>query len=487
MSRKSEPEHPLKLPIDLDPVSNGEYLPIPKSETIRRVQEHAWERVAENAKRLGVSRRAFLRTSCGAATVLASMNTLLGCGGGGANTRRRGEPAGGNFAVPPEAELDEAAAREAVGGDDFIFDVQTHRVATDRDWYERNEVFRNLARSRGACGDGWIDCYTTDNYVKEVFLDSDTQMAVLSAVPGGDGELPLMAREAAETRETVQRMDGTGRVLIHGIIQPEVFPMEQVLEQMEQLHEQWDVDGWKVYTVWGPDGTGWWLDDEDTGIRLIEKARELGVKTIAAHKGLPQPGMQPRYTRPRDVGPVASAYSDVKFLIYHSGFETDKREGPYDPSAERGVDAFIRTLEEHDIGPDGNVYAEMGVLWRVLREKPEQAAHTMGKLMKHLGEDRILWGTDSIWFGSPQDQIQSFHAFEIDEQLQEQHGYPALTPERKAKIFGLNATAAYDVDVAAVRSAHTEFDRARALYRADPQPSFTSYGPRTRRELFSLK
>ena len=48
----------------------------------------------------------------------------------------------------------------------------------------------------------------------------------------------------------------------------------------------------------------------------------------------------------------------------------------------------------------------------------------LGKLLKYVGEERVLWGTDSIWFGTPQDQIQAMRTFQISEQLQEQHGYP---------------------------------------------------------------
>ena len=44
---------------------------------------------------------------------------------------------------------------------------------------------------------------------------------------------------------------------------------------------------------------------------------------------------------------------------------------------------------------------------------PEQAAHALGKLIKHCGEDNVLWGTDSIWYGSPQDQIVAFRTFQI--------------------------------------------------------------------------
>jgi hypothetical protein len=88
---------------------------------------------------------------------------------------------------------------------------------------------------------------------------------------------------------------------------------------------------------------------------------------------------------------------------------------------------------------------------------PTAAAHVLGKLLVHFGEDNILWGTDSIWYGSPQDQIESFRAFQISEELQEKHGYPALTDAVKRKIFGLNAAKLHGLDPAA---GACRFDRA---------------------------
>jgi hypothetical protein len=70
----------------------------------------------------------------------------------------------------------------------------------------------------------------------------------------------------------------------------------------------------------------------------------------------------------------------------------------------------------------------------------------LGKLLVYLGEDRILWGTDSIFYGTPQDQIQAMRAFQITRAFQDQHGYPALDGLRKRKIFGLNAAALYGVE-----------------------------------------
>jgi hypothetical protein len=121
-------------------------------------------------------------------------------------------------------------------------------------------------------------------------------------------------------------------------------------------------------------------------------------------------------------------------------------------------------------------------------KRPDEAAHVVGKLLKHVGEDRILWGTDAIWFGSPQDQIQAFRAFEITPEFQERHGYPALTPERKAKIFGLNAARVYGVSLDELRGLQRAdaVTRVREEYANAPRPSFQTYGPRTRRDMLRL-
>jgi hypothetical protein len=122
-------------------------------------------------------------------------------------------------------------------------------------------------------------------------------------------------------------------------------------------------------------------------------------------------------------------------------------EGPYTPeTAGQGVNRFITTLRDHGIGPAGNVYAEIGSTWWLTMRNPTAAAHVLGKLLAQLGPERVVWGTDSIWYGSPQDQIQAFRTFEIAPELQELHGYPALTPEVKRKIFGSNSAALYGVE-----------------------------------------
>ena len=108
---------------------------------------------------------------------------------------------------------------------------------------------------------------------------------------------------------------------------------------------------------------------------------------------------------------------------------------------------------------------------------PDQAAHVLGKLLVAVGPDNVVWGTDSIWYGSPQTQIEAFRAFEITEEYQEQFGYPALTPELKRKILGVNGA---DALRRAARHDRAASSRPRSSSR--PAPRFparpASYGPR---------
>ena len=106
----------------------------------------------------------------------------------------------------------------------------------------------------------------------------------------------------------------------------------------------------------------------------------------------------------------------------------------------------MKSLLDNGVQPNSNVYAELGSTWRGVMSDPTQAAHVLGKLLKYVGEDNVCWGTDCIWYGAPQPQIVAFRAFEIDPELAQEHGYPQLTAEVKAKVFGLNAAKLYGID-----------------------------------------
>jgi predicted TIM-barrel fold metal-dependent hydrolase len=251
---------------------------------------------------------------------------------------------------------------------------------------------------------------------------------------------------------------------------------------MQNLKEELSIAAWLSYPQFGD----WWFTD-DIGLAFVEKALALGTDIICTHKGLSLFGLDPAYASAKDIGPVARMYPAMRFVVYHSGYDTQIPEGPYNPSAPQGVDTLIKTMQDSGLGPASNVYAELGSTWRNLMTSPDEAAHVIGKLLKCFGEDRILWGSDSIWYGSPQDQIDAFRAFTIPQEFQDKYGYPELTPAIKTKIFGLNAAALYRIDPAATRCA-IQSD-ALALRKAEqdrPAPRFRQYGPQSRREFLAF-
>lgn len=475
MSSRTRPESPPALPVKIDSTTNGEYWPRPIGARLQGLLDEVLVRSGEAARRLAMSRRAYLGTTSAAAAVFLALNQL-GCRGGG-------------YAIPKSAPLDGDAARAALDGDELIFDVQTHHVTQTDDWWQVDgpNIGQFLKTTTQAdCGDDhWSKCFARDDYVREVFLNSDTDLAVISALWGAPSPAPI--EDMAETQERVDELVGKGRAFLHAGVYPNAGAFEAVRDEMADRSEQYPVKAWKLYPVWGPEGTGYFLDRE-LGQRTIAHGLEVGVKLFAVHKGLPLPGMDPKYTRPRDVGPAAREHPDATFLIYHSGYEDDRTEGPYDPKAERGVDALIRSVKEAELGREGNVYAELGSVWREVLKRPDEAAHVLGKLLVHFGEDRILWGTDGIWYGSPQDQIQAFRAFEISEEYQERFGYPALTPAIKAKIFGLNAARVYGVDLEGFerRRRTDEVGGAKEAWGGAPAPEPRTYGPKTRRQMLGL-
>ncbi len=454
----------MRLPLTFDPVSNGEYLPRPKSARDAKAERLAHRWVERGVRRTGVSRRDFLRTTCGTAACLAAIDAVSGTSA---------------YGLTAESLFDPAAADAVLAGGEFIFDIQTHHVMPGKGWEKKNPWMSTFLRFLP--GSGRYDRYA---YVKEIFLDSDTTCAVLSAVPAVPEGQPLPDREAAATRELVDSLGKSPRLSVHALVAPNV---EGWREGMERVAKEFKIAAWKVYTLWGPKGEGYWLDDEKLGIPMIEKARELGIKTVCTHKGIPLWGTKGGFHLPRDVGAVAKRFPDVRFVVYHSGYDPAIQENAYDPE-KKGVDALLRTLDDHEIAPDSNVYAELGSTWWNLIKKPEQAGHVLGKLLKRVGENNVLWGTDSIWYGSPQPQIAAFRAFQISTDHREKHGYPELTKAMKAKVLGLNAAAVYGVDPKVARPAieRDAVEKLKHSYAPRRDPSFAVYGPRTRREFFEL-
>ena len=80
--------------------------------------------------------------------------------------------------------------------------------------------------------------------------------------------------------------------------------------------------------------------------------------------------------------------------------------------------------------------------------------------MKFMGADRIVFGSDSVWYGSPQWQIEAFWRFQIPEEMRKKYGYPELT-EAKRKILGLNSAKLYGIRRAGHRVLQARAERLR--------------------------
>jgi predicted TIM-barrel fold metal-dependent hydrolase len=437
-----------RLPIKLDTTSNGEFVPVPLSPANRAANRLAHEFASAHSKKLGLSRRQFLISASGAASTLLAFNQAHGT-------------SNGFYQIEKESALDLHLARVQTGPakDELIFDVQGHFIDTPKGNPKGPDVF-----------------------IKDVFMDSDTDLMVLSFVPSTRENEPVTIEAADAVRRIVDKLEGTHRLLLHGRVQPN---QPGDLEGMDELAQKWGVSAWKTYTQYGPGGKGYFLSDE-VGTRFIERARKLGVKVICVHKGLPFGQRSYEHSQCGDIGVVAKRFPDVNFLIYHSGFVSTVKEGPY--GQKDGIDTLIRSLQENGVKPGSNVYAELGSTWRFLMRDPEQAAHALGKLIKHCGEDNVLWGTDSIWYGSPQDQIMAFRTFQISPSLRDRFGYSEITPAVRAKIFGRNGAKVYGLSAAELKK-YTQRDaiaHQRAAYLENPSPHFRTYGPKTRREFLAL-
>jgi hypothetical protein len=489
-SHRHDPEG-LRLPIKIDATTNGEFMPRPLSKREIQTIDLAQAEATDNARRRGLGRRSYMISSCGSATTLLAINTT-----NGATDRSVGF-----FNLPTQAAVDQEIADVVLGGDEFIFDVQNHAINPRGTWRQQpngDRMIALLSRSTNAgsqraheAGAGefdYLNLLDGEHYVKDVFLDSDTQMAVMSVLSTDHRNEPLPIEDAAGIRILVDRLGSGRRLLLHGKVLPNV---PEDLQQMEELKNTWDVAAWKVYTqLPGSGSRGFRLDDEDLMTPFIETSRRLGVDLVCAHKGLAFGAGEYAFSTCKDVGGGARLYPDMKFLIYHGGYDINVVEGPYSAdNASAGINALVKSLEDNGVQPNTNVYAELGATWRKLMTFPDQAAHAWGKLMKYVGEDNVLWGTDCIWYGSPQDQIQAFRAFQISEEAQAAYGYPALTPAVKEKIFGLNAAMVYRVDVPSTRTdiEGDQLSGEKLAYLAEPDPSFLTHGPKTAREFLDLR
>jgi uncharacterized protein len=439
-------------PVPTQIVSSDEYLPVPQTAKQREVEARLIDMSDRLAKHQGMSRRRFFQTAAGMAASFVAMNQVFG-----------------RYFAVSEAEAatpDMAEQLAAAQSGQFIIDGHTHFLRSDT-------RLMNFVKLRQAVGKwGWnksltdkeqtIDDLKFSNYVKEIYMDSDTKVALLSNSPSDvpqDWFIPQA--EVFKTRAEVNHKAGTRRMLAHFTFTPD-WP--GWLDQVDEGIEKYKPDSWKGYTV--GDNTHkesakhpWHADDEKLMYPFYEKIAKSGIKNVCIHKGLFAPAVAAKFPRlrpyadVRDIGKAAKDWPQLNFLVYHSAY---RWVGAKPAEAMAEFDKTGRSSWTSDLAeiPEkygvNNVYGDLGQLfaWTAVAE-PRLAAALMGILIKGLGKDRVVWGTDAVWTGAPQWQIEGLRRLEIPEEMQKKYGFAPLGPADgpiKTAVFGGNSARLYGLE-----------------------------------------
>src|SRR5229473_1685043 len=473
-------------PVPTQIVSNGEFNPLPQTAQQRRFEERVKEIADAIAPRLGLDRRQFLRTGCGMAAAFLAMNDVFGS----------------LFVIDRAEAAEPGAAAERINSlaGQFIFDDQVHFV---RDDYKGERILRlakyasehwnpDMLKDAGLT----LARYKFDNFVKEIYLDSDTKIGLLSGAPFDDPALWFLTNDQiARARKVVNGIAGSRRLLAHSLITPK---QPGWMEEVDRCIAEVKPDSWKGYTIGDPSAPPtnkypWRLDDEKLVYPFYEKAVKAGITTVCIHKGLlPKdyetaiPGGAWKYANVDDLPKAAKDWPQINFVIYHSALRAFL-EPPDSELAEFEKSGYIRWVSDLASIPEkagvSNVYADVGTSFAISAvSNPRFCAAMMGTLIKGLGHDHVFWGTDSVWYGSPQWQIEASRRLEIPEDMRKKNGFAPLGPADgtvKSAIFGYNAARFYKLDLRAeLPPMHEDgIARLKAAYIEDGRaPSNTAYG-----------
>jgi uncharacterized protein len=411
---------PYETPIPTQVVSSDEYFPRPQTEKQRELQARLLDLADGLARKQGLSRRRFFQTATGMAASYVAMNETFG-----------------NFFDATHAEAATPAMAEERADqlkDQFIMDMHTHFLRDDT-------RLKGFVAMRAAVGKaGWnkdlagkeqtIDDLKYDNYVKEVFLDSDSKIVLISSAPSDiEQDWFLTNEQMAAARDKVNARFGSRRLFAHAIFTPgQPGWLEKVDAALELKPESM-----KGYTI--GDNTHkelsrypWRMDDEKVAYLGYEKFVKAGIKNVCVHKGLFAPALDREFPNLRpfadasDVGQAAKDWPQLNFIIYHGAY----RHVGGDPKAAlaefESTGRISWTSDLADIPEQynvTNVYADVGQLFAMtLVAEPRVTAALMGDMIKKMGADRVCWGTDAVWTGSPQWQIEGLRRFEIPEDMQ---------------------------------------------------------------------
>jgi predicted TIM-barrel fold metal-dependent hydrolase len=441
---------PHHTPIPTQIVSSDEFYPDPQNERQREVETRLLAMGDDLGGRQGLDRRCFFQTAAGMAASFVAMNEVYG-------------PL---FEVSKAEAATPAVAQERADAlkDQFIMDMHTHFLRDDT----RIMTFLDMRKAVGKAGwnkqltehEQTIEDLKFNNYKKEVFLDSDTKIALISSAPSDiEQDWFLTNEQMAEARKRINEEAGSRRVMAHCIFTPGQPGWLDKLQAALALKP----DSCKGYTI--GDNTHkeisrypWRMDDEKVAYKGYELMKRAGIKNVCVHKGLFAPGIEKQFPHLRgfadvaDVGQAAKDWPDMNFIIYHSAYRHVGGDPKVALAEFERTGRIAWTSDLADIPAQygvNNVYGDVGQLFATtLVAEPNVCAALMGILIRGLGADRVCWGTDTLWTGSPQWQIEGLRRIEIPEAMQKKHGFASLGAADgpvKTAIFGGNNAGLYGV------------------------------------------
>jgi predicted TIM-barrel fold metal-dependent hydrolase len=287
-----------------------------------------------------------------------------------------------------------------------------------------------------------IDDLMFTNYLKKICLDSDTKVACISGAPSEIPEDWFLTNEMkVQARADVNGLAGSKRMFSHAIFTP---GYDGWMEQVDHAIRELKPDSMKGYTI--GDNThkelskhAWRLDDEKLVYPAYERFAKAGLRNVCVHKGLFPPSVEKQfphllaYSDVRDVGKAAKDWPQLNFIIYHGAYRFAGGGTVDDAWAQFERTGRIEWVSDLADVPAKygvrNVYADVGQLFaQSTIADPRVSAVMVGQLIKALGADHVCWGTDGIWTGSPQWQIEALRRLEIPEELQRKYGLAPLGP-----------------------------------------------------------
>jgi predicted TIM-barrel fold metal-dependent hydrolase len=250
---------------------------------------------------------------------------------------------------------------------------------------------------------------------RALFDESPTDFTVYHEVPFfglfKDGSSDIEVGKAMRTRW------GADRVALYGgvsAVQPDA------MDRMDRLAQTPGVVGIKLYP--GDLIDLRWknalMSDRDLMFPVIEKARSMGLKSVAVHKAIYVDNMDPNAFNVNDVGVAAKAFPEMTFEIVHGGYaflpETLAvlRDNPNVVVNLEGPSAFIlkqrRGFEQ--------------IMAAFLRVDPKA--------------ERLIWATGCVVV-HPLPFLEAFWEFQFPQAMLDA-GTPPFTEELKRRVLGGN-------------------------------------------------